>query len=1068
MGHVNRDGQSYSLEELGIINSKDARGEDHLTIVLPPNPLFGTGQVQAVFNSAQKKWELELTGKPKFGHNRHEVFRRKHALPTGPALSARPVAWTRALPRTEHVDRFLNAIDWASTPLGTLDSWSVSLQVFINLVFTDDEPAVIYWGDDLRALFNSAFYALVTDRLTKSDELLGMPFVQMWPELWNDFKPMLDGIAARGVGIETLQVNLFPIKDGIVEETFWQGSFLPIRDGAGVVQGFYNRARESTKTVIGERRAKVLSALSAKPNLTGDFIFQHLLNSLSLSDRDFPLAFVYSAQEDVVAGKCHLKYQCGVGIPANGHPLLPSDLELFEGRTGFVPYFRKAKSKDRVLVLHKNNNSLPDHLTAGFTWRGFGEPSTSLAVLPLSTSDRILAILVVGLNPRRPFDAEYEGYMDTLQRSMSATVASSIDREEARARAERLAKQLEDSERSIRQMAEWGPVGIVRYSIAGKIAWANDQYYEITGHGREDEDHYELSFLDIIADEDRDLCKSLWSKLASNNEKVNAPLRLKRTWQPPLDPNTEEPEDHHVWVLASAYPIYESGEVKAFAGSVTDISRFKWAEAVQSKSAAAAKEAKRLQGDFIDMVSHEMRNPLSAITQLSDAIASSLDEYETGSRDESEARALLETNVENANTILLCAAHQKRVIDDVLTLSKLDSMMLSITPVAVQPDRVIEGALKMFEAEFQVNDIKVEYKTSATYKKNDIDWLYLDPSRLTQISINLITNAVKFTKLEPVRRITVTIGASPQRPPDLAGVQWFPTNKAHTDVTNGPEWGKGEAVYVCVEVQDTGRGLEQEEMRKLFGRFQQANEHLKHQYGGSGLGLFISRELTETQGGEIGVQSEPRKGTTFAFYVKGRRAEAPENAAKVPPSAFGGRSVRNEAQRVAEKQETQRASHSSADDKAGESQLCILLVEDNMINSRILKEQLKSTGAEVYVANHGVEALDFVGKSRAWEGKHEDKQAVDFDVVLMDTEMPIMDGLTCTRRIRQLEMEGKVRRHINIIAITANGRPENVETVMQAGADDILPKPFRVKECIAKVKALLEADVEKTKRQRRG
>lgn len=1056
MGNVNQDGQAYSLEELGIFNSTDAQGAEHLTIILPPDALLGTGQAQAVFNSTNKQWTLEMTSRPKFSRNKSQPFQLGESQLAGVDLKARPIVWTQSLPRTHHVDRFLNAINWAATSLGPLESWPVSLQVFINLVFADDEAAVVFWGPDLRALFNSTYYNLITDRLTKSREYLGMPFKEMWPELWTDFKPMLDDIAARGVGIETLQVNLFPMKDDILEETYWQGSFLPIRNEAGSIQGFYNRARESTKTVVADRRAKVLSAISAKPTLTGNFVFRHLITSLSLCERDFPLAFVYSAQEDTVAGKCHLRYQCGIGLPDKGHSLLPEEMELFEGKTGFIPYFRKAKGKDRVLVLHQHDGSLPDHLVAGFAWRGFGEPSRSIAILPISTSDRILGFLVVGLNPRRPFDIEYQGFVDTLQRSMSATVASSIDREEAQARAGRLAQQLEDSERSIREMAEWGPVGIVRYSLAGKIAWANDQYYEITGHGREDEDHYVLSFLDIIHEEDREMCASQWAKLAIDSEKVTVAIRLKKTWRPPKDVDSREPDEHPVWVLANAYPIRDAGEVKAFAGSVTDISRFKWAEAMQSKNAAAAKEAKRLQGDFIDMVSHEMRNPLSAITQLADAIASSSEEFEKTSQQGGDVKTLLDKNIANANTILLCAAHQKRVIDDVLTLSKLDSMMLSITPVVVQPERVIEGVLKMFEAEFEANDIWVQCRRSASYDAHQVDWVYLDPSRLTQILINLVTNAVKFTKREPVRRITITVGASLDRPSNLAGVKWFPSHETHKDVTNGPEWGSGDPLYIWAEIQDTGRGLEQEDMKKLFGRFAQANEHLKHQYGGSGLGLFISRELTETQGGEIGVQSQPRKGTTFAFYVRSRRAAIPEEADKVSPAAFGKYGARHEPRGKRERHERQRPSHSSIDIKSEEPGLCILLVEDNMINSRILAEQLRATGAKVFVANHGVEALDILAKSRAWKGMQEDETAANFDAILMDTSMPIMDGLTCTRRIRQLEEEGKFVRHINIIAIAANGRPESVDAVMQAGADSILPKPFRVKECINKIKTLLQ------------
>ena len=235
------------------------------------------------------------------------------------------------------------------------------------------------------------------------------------------------------------------------------------------------------------------------------------------------------------------------------------------------------------------------------------------------------------------------------------------------------------------------------------------------------------------------------------------------------------------------------------------------------------------------------------------------------SSDFTASRAILETNVESATTILLCAAHQKRVIDDVLTLSKLDSMMLSIMSVVVQPKTIVHSVMKMFEAEFQNHSISVDSGLDDTYHTLNIDWVSLDPSRLTQTFINLTTNAIKFTKLARMRQIKIRAGASLERPPSLAGVTWFPTQKEKRDLSHGPEWGDGEPVYLLFEVTDTGKGLKQEEMMKLFSRFQQATAKTHIKYGGSGLGLFISRELTETQGGEIGVISEPGKGSTFAF-----------------------------------------------------------------------------------------------------------------------------------------------------------------------------------------------------------
>lgn len=1053
----------YSLKELGIERSTDVYGEEFLTIVLPPNPLFGVGQAQAIFNSASGKWELSISGNAKFGQKIEAKFKRKDSVQDKSLLPSRSVKWTEVLPYTDHVQRFLDDIEWQSTSLGPLEKWPNSLQAYLNIVFADTQAAVIYWGDDLVALYNESFIRLVSGRLAKPQDLFGVPFVQIWPELWDEFEPMLRSIAQRGSGIETLEVNLFPWIDDVPEETFWQGSFLPIRDDAGVVRGFYNRARETTRTVIAERRSKVLSSISAKPNLAGDFVFQHLINSLSVSERDFPLAFVYSAHEDNSSGKCRFKLECGLGLPEKGHPLVPDELELYEGHAGFTPYFRKAKSTDKAYVLHLKDASLPEQLIDNFQWKGFGETSRSLAFLPLSTSDRLLGMLVVGLNPRRPYDEEYEGFLNTLVRSISATVGSALDREEARNRAERLAKQLADSEKSIREIAEYGPVGIARLSPSGKLVWANEQYYEITGHGRGEEDHYELSFLDVVLPEDQNSFMNLWSTLSQEHQASSTALRVKKTWEPPSNPDADDDERYqNVWVLASGYPIMEHSDIKAYAVSVSDISRFKWAEQIQARSASHAKEAKRLQENFIDIVSHEMRNPLSAITQLSDAILASLEDFESTNKNEKDARDILENNVESARTILLCAAHQKRIIDDVLTLSKLDSMLLSITPVVVQPYKIVEGVLRMFEAEFTANAITVDSRKAQSYVDHHIDWVCLDPSRLTQIFINLITNAVKFTKLESERRIDIRVGGTNQRPPSLAHVKWFPTNKKYKDLTLGPEWGDGEPVYVCFEVQDTGRGLEQNEMNKLFERFQQATEKTHVKYGGSGLGLFISRELTETQGGEIGVISKRGKGTTFAFYVKGRRAEIPREPAGMMSPQLHADSAKQEGSLAEQQRDLD-----SSDENSTTHDMVILLCEDNVVNSQVLKRQLQKANCEVHVANHGMEALDILHKTKAWEGMSEQTQALDFDVVLMDVEMPIMDGLTCTRRIRQLEAEGKIRKHTNIIAITANARQEQIDTVLRAGVDDVLPKPFRVKDCLGKIKQLLAADTGNTKRQDR-
>lgn len=335
----------------------------------------------------------------------------------------------------------------------------------------------------------------------------------------------------------------------------------------------------------------------------------------------------------------------------------------------------------------------------------------------------------------------------------------------------------------------------------------------------------------------------------------------------------------------------------------------------------------------------------------------------------------------------------------------------------------------------QSNDINLDFHVTESFKKLNIDWVRFDPSRVLQVLINLTTNAIKFTTPEQKRTITVSIGASLEKPSVLEDrvVSFFPSRRPErADAREDAEWGLGEIVYIYFAVRDTGRGLGEDEKKMLFLRFSQASPRTHVQYGGSGLGLFISRELTELQGGQIGVASESGKGSTFAFYVKARRSKEPASADGLDASTTNVTAV---------------ASH---DDKSPELKKMIatktkhiLLVEDNLVNQRVLQKQLKNLGCVVHVANHGGEALDKLRASRYWvagpEDKTSSKDRIPISVVLMDQEMPVMDGLTATREIRGMEDAGRLVSHVPVIAVTANARSEQIQTALDAGMVSIRP-----------------------------
>lgn len=279
------------------------------------------------------------------------------------------------------------------------------------------------------------------------------------------------------------------------------------------------------------------------------------------------------------------------------------------------------------------------------------------------------------------------------------------------------------------------------------------------------------------------------------------------------------------------------------------------------------------------------------------------------------------------------------------------------------------------------------------------------------------------------------------------------------------------------------------EQKKLFSRFTQATPRTHVKYGGSGLGLFISKSLATVQGGAIGVTSDPDVGSTFAFFISTRKATPPiGQSLQVRPGPQRTRSTETAMQGV---------------------RLSILIVEDNLVNQKVLKKQLSKFGWNISVAGDGQQALDWLKGSVYWRGtpknNHEsiteEEEAEyfttprphDVDIIFMDIEMPVMDGLTCAQRIREYEAQGllaaplegppdltrqltassvttissslntsdstsppKAHVRLPILAVSANARMEQVEQALAAGMDDAISKPFRIPELWPKLLRLVK------------
>jgi len=469
--------------------------------------------------------------------------------------------------------------------------------------------------------------------------------------------------------------------------------------------------------------------------------------------------------------------------------------------------------------------------------------------------------------------------------------------------------------------------------------------------------------------------------------------------------------------------------------------------------------------NFILVVSHEMRNPLSAIFQCSDEILEIIQKHLKQSRSPEIMATQFKLLEDAAQTIFLCAQHQSGIFNDILTVSKLDSQLLTIMPEKVRPTDVVQKALKMYEQEARRSDINASMVVQDTYSDHITGFVMVDPNRLLQVIINLLTNAIKHTRSCRERSIVISLGASTSEPDGLASnqVAYMPQTprKLNSPLTPAPEEDhfsaafndtcSGEEIFLHVTVQDTGCGLSESEMNLLFKRFSQPKTY--GQYGSSGLGLFLSKELIELQSGRIGVSSMEDVGTSFSFYIKCRTAVEEPGLMTLIPTLFPS-SPRIKGHRP-------RMSRTEAfDDKdlgflrqpSPVRNLHVLVVEDNPLNQRLCAKQLRNQGCTVHTADHGLDALEFLSKTNIASSS---PSALKLDIILLDIEMPVMDGLTCIRKIRTMEDEGFFKRRLPVIAVTANARNEQIEAALEAGVNDVVTKPFRIPELLVQMSALV-------------
>ncbi len=409
------------------------------------------------------------------------------------------------------------------------------------------------------------------------------------------------------------------------------------------------------------------------------------------------------------------------------------------------------------------------------------------------------------------------------------------------------------------------------------------------------------------------------------------------------------------------------GNATRMVGAMLDISQRREVEEELRRAKLAAEAASNAKTQFLANVSHEIRTPMTAILGFSELLLANLADAE---------------QLDAVETIQRNGTYLLGLINDILDISKIEAGKLQTEQIACSPQVVVNDVFDLMNPRAADKQLDFQVVYHGPIPEN----IRTDPTRLRQILINLVSNAIKFTERGHVR----------------------------VDIRMGQDLSRQRLEF---EVSDTGIGMTEEQCAKVFEPFTQADPSTARRFGGTGLGLAISKRLVEILGGQINVTSQVGVGSVVRIYIDTgpldgvpmvtaarRRVEATRHAptayaTRLPPRGEGSLGYR------------------------------ILLAEDGPDNQRLIQTILRKAGAEVTLAENGVQAVD--AALAAW------REGQAFDAILMDMQMPEMDGYEATRSLRSQGYTG------SIIALTAHAMSGDRQRCLDAGCDDYATKPIQ-------------------------
>lgn len=926
------------------------------------------------------------------------------------------------------------AVDWSRTSLGPPARWPATLKGLLATLFRSRQPLCLFWGPELVCFYNDA---LMPEADPKRDPMgMSLRGPHACEKARHIMGPQLETVLAEELSIRTLD-DLVPIFRGVDSgEVYWTYDYSPVYDDTGHVAGVLVACAETTSHVLREQQLqvseeKLRSSLREREKLCGKLRMKNeqlesAWQRLEAIFNNSPAAMAVLQGGEFLFEKLNPRYvalaggRAAVGrkffdvlpellegsmpeilanVFATGRPheLHESPLKILrshgrleeiyldgtyvrlndaEGRPYGI-YAHLIDVTERVRARKKAEES-QEQLTLALdsaqmgTWHmdlRTGNVVISKQLSEIMGRDIHEDLIVADPTMIHPQDLQefHERWFEAINRRTVLSHEYRLVRESGEPRwvyssgravyaangeplsisgvtlditERKLAEErVRQSEARVRALAESMPQMAFVASATGETEYLNESflsYLAMPAVGRGP-----ISWLDpgLIHPDDFAAAADAWERCRSGDQSFQIEYRLRRH------------DGEYRWHLGRATPVFDgAGRLVQWYGTNTDIHDQKMHEAELRSAKEQAESASQSKSAFLANMSHEIRTPLGAILGFAELLRDSREEHE---------------RIEYAQIIDRNGKVLTKLIDDILDLSKVEAGRLELEKLGFDLGSLVREVVSLFEDRAHRLGIELQL----TFEPDAPGVIISDPTRLRQILINLLGNALKFT----------------------------PKGRVRLRVSSRSTDGVRRAAF---EISDTGVGMNAEQAARLFAPFSQADSSTTRRFGGSGLGLALSRRLARALGGDVTLdRCAPGEGSVFTATIE------------APAGASSAREERGELAR----QEfaawiAARRAH-------------VLLVEDSPDNQMLVSVLLRKAGMEVDIANNGAEGVE--------------KAVSDaYDVILMDMQMPVLDGYAATELLRSRGYEKP------IVALTAHAMWEEHQRILKAGCDAHLTKPL--------------------------